>query len=477
MFLKRRLKFRRSLALKLTAWYAGIFTLSMFIAFLAFYFLVSSVLMYRGNQDLLDDIKECSALLASEGLERLKRELAWDVESDGVENVFYRLLSLDGKEIAVSNMTPWKGIEVDRTVLDRIRNGEKYLLQILKLPERENKVRIVYGIIAPGVVLQIGESMEEDSEFLMTMRKGFLPIMVSVMLFASLTGWFMGKRAMEDVEKVTEAAVQISRGAFDRRVNVKSNGDEIERLATAFNTMIEKINLLIREIKDVGDSIAHDLRSPLARIRASAEMTLLKDIPVEQYKTMAANTVEECDRLLGVINTMMDIAEAEAGALRLKLEQVDLAKTIREACELFRAVAEDKEQQIIEELQAECVIWGDSRKLQRMISNLLDNALKYTPPGGRVTVSTRRDEETVTIKVEDTGTGISQDDLPHIFKQFYRCDQSRSKQGSGLGLSLVRAIVISHGGEIAVKSSLGEGTIFTIVLPRGRPPSEEYKTA
>jgi signal transduction histidine kinase len=163
---------------------------------------------------------------------------------------------------------------------------------------------------------------------------------------------------------------------------------------------------------------------------------------------------------------MLDITEAETGARKLSMTEIDMASVLRDACELFQPISEDKGVTIIPRLPARSVMKGDIQRLQRMIANLLDNALKYTGSGGEVMVSLDEDEKEIIITVADSGLGMSEDDLPHIFKRFYRCDQSRSQSGNGLGLSLAQAIAKTHGGNIRAASVPGKGSAFTVTLPR-----------
>jgi signal transduction histidine kinase len=195
-------------------------------------------------------------------------------------------------------------------------------------------------------------------------------------------------------------------------------------------------------------------------------MALTSDTSAEESKVVAAGMIEECDRLLGMINTMLDIAEAEAGMDGPKRRPVDMAQVILNACNLFMPVAEEKGIDMTNASAGGCVVMADARMLQRLVSNLLDNALKYTPTGGKVAISALTQAEHMIIRVQDSGIGISEKDLPHIFDKFYRCDRSRAAFGSGLGLSLSKAIVTTHGGVIEVASRFGEGTTFTVTLPR-----------
>ncbi len=226
--------------------------------------------------------------------------------------------------------------------------------------------------------------------------------------------------------------------------------------------MLDRIQILLRSMKEINDNIAHDLRSPLARIRGIAEMTLVSDKPTGAYREMAVSTIEECDSLIEMINTMLDITEAEAGVNGAKVTEFDLVLLITEACELFRPVADKKQIDLAVNLPETMFFCGDIRKMQRVVTNILENAIKYTPEQGTVTVSAVAQNGQIQITVEDSGIGISENDLPHIFKRFYRCDRSRSQGGVGLGLSLAMAFAKSMQGKIKVDSSVGMGSIFTV---------------
>lgn len=474
MYLSKILRLPGTLAFRLTLWYAAIFTVSTLVAFGVFYLAISTVLSNNRDHDLMGDVGEYSTILAREGIDEVRTEMAWDALSDGQEHTFLRLLSMDGKELAATDMSAWRSVGTGSRALEKLKRGADYVLETLDLPEQEFKVRTVYGSIGPNLVLQIGESLEEDAQFLELHRIVFIPLMAAMVIIATIVGWLMARRALSGVEEVTQTAIEISKGALDKRVPFKARGNEIERLATTFNHMLDRINLLIRGMREMSDNIAHDLRSPLARIRGVAEMALTTSATEEEHKAMAGSMLEECDRLLGMINAMLDIAEAESGAGAIKLAEVDLVGVIQRACELFQAIAEENGVAIAAELPESCLVYGEARKLQRIVANLLDNALKFTPATGTVAVSLKADNGQVAIAVRDTGIGISEDDLPHIFKRFYRCDNSRAQHGTGLGLSLVKAIAGSLGGSVNVTSHLGKGSTFTVSFPQ-MPLSHQFQ--
>jgi signal transduction histidine kinase len=217
----------------------------------------------------------------------------------------------------------------------------------------------------------------------------------------------------------------------------------------------------------MNDNIAHDLKSPITRIRGIAEVSLTTESTLQEYENMAGNTIEECDRLLDMINTMLIISKTEAGLGQFENKELDIARVVREACELFLPMADNERVALVCDAPVRLIIYGDIRMVQRMISNLLDNAVKYTPAGGHIIVAAQwGSQQSIQISIKDTGMGISTEDMLHIFERFYRCDPSRSRTGTGLGLSFARAIARAHGGDITVRSEPDKGSTFVVVLPK-----------
>ncbi len=468
MFLKILRDLRHTLALRLTIWYGTIFAVSSLLAFSLVYALMVAIVQERSDEDLAEDIDEFAALFREGGVERVKAEMALETQGEEASAVFLRLWTADGREFAATDMTSWSGVGVPRAELLSLSEDGDPVLETLTLPEREHRVRAVYGAIGPGVVLEIAESLEDDEEFLEALLKGFVVVLAVVILLGAPIGWFMARRALRGVEDVTRTATEIADGALDQRVSAGSGGNELDRLAQAFNTMLDRIQALILGMREMTDNLAHDLRSPVARIRASAEMALAGAGGEAEWETLASDTTEECDRLLEMINTTLDIAEAESGAANLKITDVDLVDVINDACDLFQTIAEDKDIKVVTDMPEHCRFQGDLQRLQRVTANLLDNALKYTPAGGQVSIALANTEQQIKLSIVDTGAGISTEELPRIFQRFYRCDWSRSEYGNGLGLSLALAFVRAHGGDITVRSAPGEGSAFTVLLPRSR---------
>jgi signal transduction histidine kinase len=240
----------------------------------------------------------------------------------------------------------------------------------------------------------------------------------------------------------------------------------VKLLAESFNRMLDHIQSLMKGLSEVTDNIAHDLKTPITRMRVAAEAELSKSDCCEDCQKLAADIIEDCDDLLQMINTMLMISKEESGIFERVKEPVDLSQIIKDAFELFSPIAEEKGIQCFNQVPDNVTFDGDFHGLQRMIINLLENAIKYTPAGGRVTVFAHIDDDVIKIAFQDTGIGISEEDMPHIFERLYRCDKSRSQQGFGLGLSLALAVAHAHRGDIAATSQYGKGSVFTVTLPR-----------
>lgn len=464
MFSKKHSKWRGTLSFRLTIWYAVIFTLTSILALSVFYYRISVITLENTDDELFEELEEYQALMAEGGIDALKTELVDEIESEG-EEVFYRILSTDGRILMSGNMEYYDNTPISAEALQALKNKKEYFLETIETPTHDYKVRIIYGMITPTLIFNMGLSLEDNHEYLGVFRNLIFLLMIPLFLLAAFLGWFLARQALKGVDEVTKTAIEISKGSIDKRVEVKQRSYEVDRLANTFNEMLDRIQSLIKSMREMNDNVAHDLRSPLTRIRGIAEMTLVGKGSIEDYSEMAANTIEECDKLIEIINTMMDITETEAGISPFKSEALDIVELILSACELFDPIAKEKEVQLITVLPDSLVIYGDKGKMQRLITNLLENAIKYNKQGGAVTISVKHENQLVNIQVDDTGMGIPEKELPHIFDRFYRCDQSRSQAGIGLGLSLAKAIVKAFNGDIRVKSNLDQGSSFQVTLP------------
>jgi signal transduction histidine kinase len=421
MFLKKILNLKSSLLFRLTILYAITFTILSSIGFMIFYYRIYSVTMDRMDFELLDEIKEYSTEMTETGLEGVKSEIAEEAESEDPDEEFYRLINLKGDILATTDMSSWGTVETSSSLSKLQNEALKYVTQTITIPGRNYKARMISAFIGPDTVLQIGETLEEADNYLEIFRTLFTILIIILIMVSALTGWFLARQALTDMEAVTRTAEDISRGSYDRRVQIKARFKEMERLAATFNRMLDR---------------------------------------------MAASTMEECDALIDMINTMLDITEAEAGVNNVNPEEFEMVALIHEACVIFRPLADEKKIHLKINLPESVTFKNDRKKMQRIVTNILENAIKYTPEHGVVSISAAAHDGKIRIDFEDTGIGISEDDLPHIFERFYRCDRSRSQGGVGLGLSLTKVYTESMNGTISVNSTINQGSTFTLSFVR-----------
>ena len=330
--------------------------------------------------------------------------------------------------------------------------------------------------LADGTLVQVGKSTEAREALLARFRAALGLVTLSVVVIALTGGWLVTQSALFPIRRLTQAVRQIIRtGRTDARVPLAGTGDALDELTALFNAMLDKIEGLVTAMRHSLDNVSHDLRTPLTRLRGTAEIALAGPPDVERYREALADCVEESDRVLVMLNTLMDISEAESGAMQLQRESVALGDVVARATDLYREVADAKGVTMIVPTgtgaqdttsQHDAVVMGDRTRLEQVAANLIDNALKYTPPGGRVEVEIGADDQAAILRVRDTGPGIPAAEMPRIFDRLFRGDTSRTERGLGLGLSLVKAVVEAHGGTVSVESEPGCGAVFTVRLPR-----------
>jgi len=417
------------------------------------------------KHDLFEDIVEYQILYEKEGLEGVKREIEQEIKLGEEETFFFQLFDQEGQQLYRSGLSHWQFLPENHHIVKQVFFTREPFFQTIKIEGKDYRAKTIHDLIAPNILLYTGETTEDIRDIMALLFNIFTKVFLIVIPITFGIGWLMSMRAVKGIKEVSRIAAEIERGNLDRRVFVLPQGDEIRQLVNTFNAMLDRIRVLIFEMTEMTDNIAHDLRSPLARIRIISEVSLSNDRTPEEFRTAASDTIEECDRLLQMINSALDVAEIEAGSLLVEKKKVNLSQLVEDACELFEAISENKHIKLTYRMEHNCFINGNIQNLQRMIANLLDNAIKYTLEGGRVDVALTSTQQNIKIMVMDTGMGIPEQDQIRVFDRFYRCDQSRTYDGCGLGLSFSKAVARSHGGDINLRSSLEKGSCFIIELP------------
>jgi len=450
---------------RLTLMYALLFGALSLVVFVIVYLSLTSGLGKRTDDELFDTLLEFKTLYATQGEEALGAEFRREAQSRGVKDVFFMLLSSTGEIRASSDLTAWKGLGT-AAPLPTAAYGREPAFATMKIPNHIHRARVISGSTGNGHFIEIGTTLTSNELLMERYRETFGYAVLVMLISGVLIGWLLAKRAMAGVQRVTTTAGEIGGGDLSRRVPLGKEGQEINDLVHAFNEMLERIAVLIGELKSVSDNVAHDLKSPITRIRGIAETTLAGAEDIKNYKEMAGAIIEESDCLVEMINTMLEIARTDSGIAKLDNSRLDLREIVREAVDLFGPLAEDRGGAIQCEVpEAPVFIAGDIGRLQRAVANVLDNAIKYSGEGGIVKVVLKTDSGQINLLISDRGPGISEVDMGRVFDRFYRGEKSRTTPGSGLGLSLALAIIRAHGGDISVKNSQGKGSEFTITLP------------
>jgi signal transduction histidine kinase len=472
MFFRWRESPAYTLGARLATWYAVLFAGSSLAIVVLTYLLLGTSLKQRDRDLIRTTLVAYAGQYQQGGLRGLERAIRNDQSAGRPERLFVRVAA-GGEDIVFYNL-PGDWSEYDLSQLERphAEGGELWAL----IPRRgtSDVLEVQSAFLPDGTLLQVGKSTGTRDELLRRLRT-VLAVAVGVFIAVGVLGGALLTRSTMQPLRQLAAVVQtiLQTGRFEARVPVEGSRDPLDQLSALFNAMLDRIASLVAGMRGSLDNVAHDLRTPMTRLRSRAERALETggDDPA-RYREALADCLEESERVSEMLNTLMDISEAETGVMRLALESVDAAGVLQDVAELYGDVAEDKGVTLEVEAPESVAVSADRNRLRQVLANLVDNAVKYTPGGGRVTLRARRVNGEVALEVEDTGAGIAAEDLPRIWDRLYRGDRSRSERGLGLGLSLVRAVVEAHKGRAEVASSPGHGARFTVTLPRGSVPAQ-----
>jgi heavy metal sensor kinase len=453
------------IGLRLAAWYAVVFVGTSLAIVLLTYRLLAASLEERDQQLVTSTLREYSQRYTEGGLRSLADAVEIEQRSGRRERLFVRVVRGPSETLFLSAPYAWNDFDVSRL------RGLGGLEEILS-ESGTARLEVASARLADGTLLQVGKSSENREALLARFRTVLAIISLVIVAVALAGGAIVTRSTLQPIRQLIAAVRGIVRtGRIDARVPVREERDAIDELSVLFNEMLDRITTLIRGMEHALDNVAHDLKTPMTRLRGVAERALQSNDAQAQREALVTS-LEESERMLAMLDTLMDISEAETGTMRLDVTAVPLAPLVGEVVELYENIAEDKRISVSTDVAAELTVPADSNRLRQVLANLIDNAIKYTPPGGRVEVRARRDGSVVRLDVADSGVGIAARDLPHIWERLYRGDQSRNERGLGLGLSLVRAIVVAHGGTVDVSAEPGRGATFTVKLPAdGKGPS------
>lgn len=414
---------------------------------------------------LADDVNEVRLMLTRYGddWKQLNDALERKAESHRARQWFGRIFNADGSVCHVSTTVPPTLVPIAVNKTSPLSyDGYRILQQRM---HREGR---------PEFLVRVGASTASIDEDVLQLSEEILVAGLVILIVAPLTGYWLAGRATRPLATILQTTARLRPDHLQERLALHGTGDELDTLAHTINGLLDRLAAHVQRQREFVSNAAHELRSPLAALRTAFEVTLDHERSPEEYRELLADLVEECDGLSKLVNQMLLLAEGDAG-LAAPSTPVRLDALVSRSLDMFQGLAEQNEIRLHAGTLAPVSVWVNDYHLRQVIHNLLDNAIKHTPVGGTVDASVDVNVERGTgqkqavLRVRDTGAGIPPEDLPHIGERFYRVDKSRQRlqpvSGSGLGLSICKAIVNSCGGQLSIASTLGQGTTVTVTLP------------
>jgi signal transduction histidine kinase len=463
-------RLRQSLAFKLAVQYALVFALASGVLFAALYWTIGRALEAREQRAVEQQAESLASAYELGNIDTLRAQLAAD-PSPEVKSYFIRLLDRQGRPILRIVPTDWIETQIERIPIRRFGRDVGTIsrpVEIERIPQNAFRdYAIAWRELVDGNILQVGRLTDSRSVLLGPLQRAFALSGISALILSVAVGTILAWRATKPLRAVSDTTRRIlETGALEARVPTLEGRDELANLVRQLNTLLDKNSAHVRVLRETLDNLAHDLRTPLTRLRGTAELALQGSSDPAEARAALADCVNESDRVLHLLETLLDVSAAEAGALKLNRDRIDLRSVVERSVDLYREVAEERKIEVVVNHPAPVEVDADAIRLGQAVNNLVDNALKYTPSGGRVEITARNETNAAVLSISDTGPGVPVAERESIFRRLYRSDSSRSQRGFGLGLSLVKAIVEAHGGTVVVVDGTSGGARFIVRLPR-----------
>jgi signal transduction histidine kinase len=459
--------FRQSLAIRLAAIYSLVFALGAAAIFGVLYWVLAHSLEERDRAAVEVRASEFALAYEQGGAFALRARLNADTSPE-VRSLFVRLLGPGGETVFATVPSDWIDPQFERRLVpDGWGGWSAQEIHSVRVPrDAQRDFAVASRVLSDGRLIQVARSTDSRAVLLAPLRRDFAGVGAIALLLSLSAGTILSWRATRPLREVANTARRIL-GEEDTAARIPEPGGsgELAVLARQLNTLLDKNATHVRVLRETMDDLAHDLRTPLTRLRGTAELALGDGGNPADARTALADCIDESDRVLHLLEVLLDLSAAEAGALTLRRERVDLCALSLRTADLYREVAEQKRIRLETSMPEVAEVEADPVRVGQALSNLVDNALKYTPEGGRVTIAVSREPGATTLTVVDDGPGVPAAEREAVWRRLYRGDASRSQRGLGLGLTIVRAVAEAHGGSATVIDAPGGGAQFQIRLP------------
>lgn len=464
MFLKYLIDHTKTLGFKVSAWYSTFYIISSFFLFGITYYFISVTLTNQDHEEIFLELSEIASVYENNGIKAVENFISQSDNLSRTKPLFIRIADDENKTIQIFNKKFWGNFNISFIENFLLDNSKKWL-QIDDF-DRKYVLDVTSTQLSNGQWIQVGMSSEGRVKILNNLSKIFIVIMILLFVIGLIGGIFLSYLTLRPIRNVIESVQSIEVGKMAKKLPRPMTGDELDELTELFNHMIENINRLILNMKNSLDNVAHDLRTPLTRLRNLAEMALLENSQKDTQINALQTCLEESDQILKILDTIMDISEAESGSMNIDLKVENISKLSERIIDMYQIVADEKKVKINSSIPDRLELMIDATRIGQVIANVFDNAIKFTPAEGTIDFAIFPDNNKIKIVIKDTGIGIPKEDLPKIWNRLYRGDQSRTSKGFGLGLSIAKGIVEAHHGKIELDSEPNKGTTFTIALPK-----------
>ncbi len=463
MYSKWRERLQHTLGFRLALWYAVIFVVSSLALTGLTYVLVAASLRQYDREIIGNALVQYANAYQVGGVVALREEIRRTQATAAPGPMLVRTVGERQVVTFLSRPSEWPEFDLSRLEVPSPDGQQTW--STLDTGQDGFELEVASVRLHDGTLFQVGMSSERRAQLLQRFRRVLLINVLSLIVVGLAGGAILTSSALQPLRRLADTVRSILHtGRTDVRVVTQNTGDALDELSALVNAMLNRIDAVLAGMRGALDNVAHDLRTPMTRLRGIAE-TALNSSDLALLRDALADCLDESDRVIEMLNTLMDISEAETGTMTLHREQTDLDDLIGQSVELYEDLADERGVEIRTNVPSKLVVEIDRNRMRQVMANLIDNAVKYTAPGGVVEIAAHRDHDDAVATVSDTGVGIPADELPRIWDRLYRGDKSRSSRGLGLGLSLVKAIVAAHGGKVSVRSRLGQGSTFELRLP------------